>query len=152
MNKTLAISGSAVLVTGLLSGAAVAGGGPTNDTGTTAATATKAAAVGGASAPNARLAAFVNQGGAVNRSKGVAAVTHPSPGLYCIRPSGTLNVNKVVPSVSVDWSTSLGDALMAQWRSSGIGCSAGRIAVLTLDGEDGSFDLSDQVSFTIVVP
>ena len=40
---------------------------------------------------------------------------------------------------------------MAQWRSSGIGCPAGWLSVLTFDGEDGSFDLSDSVSFTLVV-
>jgi hypothetical protein len=52
--------------------------------------------------------------------------------------------------LSIDWSSSLGDALMAQWRSTGIGCPAGQFAVLTFDGEDGSFDLSNSVSFTFM--
>ena len=66
--------------------------------------------------------------------------------------SATFDVNKAVPTLSIDWSTSLGDALMAHWRSAGIGCPAGQFAVLTFDGEDGSFDLSDAVSFTFIVP
>ena len=61
-------------------------------------------------------------------------------------------MSKIVPTLSVDWSSSLGDALMAHYRSTGIGCPTGWIAVLTIDGEDGSFDLSNGVSFTIVVP
>ena len=73
--------------------------------------------------------------------------------MYCVDPSAaTFNVNKAIPLLSIDWSTSLGDALMAQWRSAGIGCAAGEFPVLTFDGEDGSFDLSDAVSFTFVVP
>jgi hypothetical protein len=135
------------LAVSALAGSAIAGG--SNDgTGGVGAT-----AIGGAAAPNARIAAFVQAGGSVVRSKGIAAVTHPSTGLYCLDPSSsTFNVSKIVPSLSVDWSTSLGDALMAHYRSAGVGCPTGWIAVLTMDGEDGSFDPSNGVSFTIVVP
>ena len=143
----LAMSLLGALVAVALAGSAIAAG--SNDNPGTGAP----RAIGGASAPNARIAAFVQAGGAVVRSKGIVSVTHPSTGLYCLDPkSDTLDVNKIVPSLSVDWSTSLGDALMAQWRSAGVGCSAGWIAALTFDGEDGTFDLSDGVSFTIVVP
>jgi hypothetical protein len=77
------------------------------------------------------------------RSKGINGVSHPSTGLYYVDPmSATFNVNKAVPVLSIDWSSSLGDALMAQWRSTGIGCPAGQFAVLTFDGKDGSFDLN----------
>jgi hypothetical protein len=135
------------LAVSVFAGSAI-GGGSNDGTGTVG-----VQAIGGAAAPNARIAAFVQAGGAVVRSKGIAAVTHPSTGLYCLDPSSsTFAVNKIVPSLSVDWSTSLGDALLAQWRSSGVGCPTGWIAVLTMDGEDGSFDISDGVSFTIVVP
>jgi hypothetical protein len=134
------------LVASALAGSAIAGGSNDNP-------GIGVQALGGVSAPNARIAAFVQAGGAVVRSKGIAAVTHPSTGLYCLDPkSDTIDVNRIVPSLSVDWSMSLGDALMAEWRSAGIGCPAGWIAVLTFDGEDGTFDLSDSVSFTIVVP
>ncbi len=148
--KILAVAAAvAVLGVGALAGSAIAGGGPANDS--TSRTTTRA--VGGAEAPNARLSAFVQAGGTVVRSKGVTGVSHPSAGVYCVDPKvATLNVNKAIPSLSVDWSTSLGDALMAQWRSAGIGCPSGQFSILTFDGEDGSFDLSDGVSFTINVP
>ena len=151
MNSKVAAAGlGLVLGAGVLAGSAAAGGGSSNDGATDRAS---HRAIGGAQAPNARIAAFVQAGGAVVRSKGIDAVTHPSAGLYCVDPkSATFDVNKAVPTLSIDWSTSLGDALMAHWRSAGIGCPAGEFAVLTFDGEDGSFDLSDAVSFTFIVP
>ena len=148
MRKMLITAGIVAVVTvSTLAGVAIANG--SNDPGTTGAQ----RAVGGAGAPNARIAAFVQAGGSVVRSKGITGVSHPSAGVYCVDPKDpAFAVNKIVPTLSVDWSTSLGDALMAQWRSAGIGCPSGQIAVLTFDGEDGSFDLSDSVSFTIIVP
>ena len=151
MNKKVAAAGlGLVLGAGVLAGSAAAGGGPSNDGASDRVT---QRAIGGAQAPNSRIAAFVQAGGAVVRSKGIDAVTHPSAGVYCIDPSAsTFNVNRAVPFLSVDWSTSLGDALLAEWRSAGIGCPTGWFAVLTFDGEDGSFDLSNGVSFTFLVP
>jgi len=149
--KALAVAAVAALLgVGALAGSAVAGGESSNDPMSGGAT---ALAVGGAQAPNARIAAFVQSGGTVVRSKGISGVSHPSTGVYCIDPAAsTFNVNKAIPTLSIDWSTSLGDALMAHWRSAGIGCPPGQMAVLTFDGEDGSFDLSDAVSFTFIVP
>lgn len=148
MRKMLIAAGIVAVVTvSTLAGVAIASG--SNDPVDTGAR----RAVGGAGAPNARIAAFVQSGGAVVRSKGITGVSHPSTGVYCVDPKdAAFNVNKIVPTLSVDWSTSLGDALMAAWRSAGVGCPTGEIAVLTFDGEDGSFDLSNNVSFTIVVP
>jgi hypothetical protein len=137
----MAVAFGAGSITGALAG------GTTNDP-----VQPQAAALGGAGAKFARTAAIVAAGGAVQRSKGVTAVTHPSTGLYCVDPSADYDVTKIVPNIGVDWSTSLGDALLAQYRSSGVGCPAGNIAILTMDGEDGSFDLSDSVSFTVTVP
>jgi hypothetical protein len=113
-----------------LTTSAVAGaGGGSNDGGGT--DKVSALAVGGAQAPNSRIAAFVQAGGSVVRSKGIDGVSHPSTGVYCIDPTvATLNVNKAIPALSIDWSSSLGDALMAQWRSTGIGCPSGQFAVL----------------------
>ena len=151
MNKRTLAAATAAIALGCalaLGGAAVALGGDTND---------KAdfpdSAIGGAKVDNLRIGAVVQAGGTVVRSKGITGVSHPSTGLYCVDPAGAaFNVNTAVPTLSVDWSTSLGDALMAHWRSAGIGCPAGQFAILTFDGEDGSFDLSDSVSFTILVP
>ncbi len=147
--KIAAIGLGLTLGIGSLAGSAFAGGGSSNDGGS----GVTVQAIGGAAAPNARIAAFVQAGGAVVRSKGIAAVTHPSTGVYCIDPAAAaFAVNTAVPTLSVDWSTSLGDALMAHWRSAGVGCPAGWFSVLTFDGEDGTFDLSNGVSFTFIVP
>jgi len=115
------------------------------------ATAARPEAIGGASCPNARLCAFAGRG-SIFRTKGVAAITHPSVGLYCVRPSFVLGA--YVPVVSVDWSTSLGDGSLVQWRSSGIGCPTGNIAILTFSNGDSStnFAMSDLVVFTLLVP
>jgi len=152
MSKKMAIAALGVaLGVGAFGGTAVAGGGSSNDPVGSGSASQRA--IGGATAPNARIAVYVQSGGAVVRSKGIAAVTHPSSGLYCIDPrSDTFNVGKAIPVLSIDWSTSLGDALMAHWRSSGSGCPASWFAVLTFSGEDGTFDLSDSASFTFVVP
>jgi hypothetical protein len=152
MNRKMTAAALAVaLGVGAFGGTAVAGGGSSNDP--VGSGSVSARAIGGATAPNARIAAVVRSGGAVVRSKGIAAVTHPSAGLYCIDPtSTTFNVGTAVPVLSVDWSTSVGDALMAHWRSSLVGCPTGWFAVLTFVGEDGTFDQSDGVSFTFVVP
>jgi hypothetical protein len=145
--KIAAVGLGLTLGIGVFAGSAVAGRDSNDGASGTA------QAIGGAVAPNARIAAFVQAGGAVVRSKGIAAVTHPSAGAYCIDPTAsTFDVTKAIPTLSVDWSTSLGDALLAEWRSSGIGCPAGWFSVLTFDGEDGTFDLSDSVSFTFYVP
>jgi len=111
-------------------------------------------AIGGAQAPNARIAALVVAGGTVRRSKGILGVTHPSAGQYCIDPTNSLfDVNKAIPVVSVDWSSSSGpNGEMAQWRSSGVGCPLGQIAVLTFELAAGIFSLSDNVGFSIIVP
>lgn len=148
---TVALAMVGALGASAAGGMAFAGAGETNDVAAPA----RAAALGGVKAPNARLAVVVLPDGSVLRSKGVASVGHPSPGVYCIKPqAGTkINVNNIVPSVSVEWSNSSGDALMAQWRSSGGGCpTPGRINIVTFNGEDGSFDADDTVAFTVVVP
>jgi hypothetical protein len=152
MSKKMTVAALTVaLGVGAFGGTAVADGGSSNDPARSGSV--SLLATGGVTAPNARIAAVVQSGGAVVRSKGIAAVTHPSTGLYCIDPApSTFDVGRAVPVLSVDWSTSLGDALMAQWRSTGVGCPSGWFAVLTFDGEDGSFDLSDGVSFTLLVP
>jgi hypothetical protein len=108
-------------------------------------------AIGGASCPNARLCAFAGRG-SIFRTKGVAAITHPSVGLYCVRPS--VRLGAYVPVVSVDWSTSLGDGSLVQWRSSGIGCPTGNVTIMTFSNGDSStdFTLSDLVVFTLLVP
>jgi hypothetical protein len=113
-------------------------------------------ALGGVSAPYARLAAVIDQGGGVVRSKGVAQVTRPGTGRYCIRPaaSANINVNTIVPSVTVDWSNSSYNEVLAQYRSAGAGCPGGTIAIVTFADVnlDGRYSPSNEVAYTIVVP
>lgn len=112
-------------------------------------------AIGGA-ASNARLAAIIDAGGSVVRSKGVQSVTHPYVGAYCIRPSSTSGVNagNIVPSVSVDYDGSAFNEAMAQYSDAGADCPLGTIEVLTFgDGDHNAvYADSDGVGFTIVVP
>jgi hypothetical protein len=149
MRRLLIVTALVSVVAGVLgaSGATSALAGRTSNDGSA-----PVQAIGGASSKYARAVALVAAGGSVIRSQGVAAVTHPSIGLYCIDPKDDYDVTRVVPNVTVDWSTSFGDALLAQYRSSGVGCPAGNIAVLTMSGEDGTFDPSNDVSFTVTVP
>lgn len=106
-------------------------------------------ALGGATCGKARLCAFIGQGGTVFRSKNVALVTNPSTGVYCITPfAGVLNVAAIVPSVTVEWGTSLGNDLLAFWRDGVFSCPFGSIEVRTYN-LTGS--LNPRVSFTIVV-
>ncbi len=111
-------------------------------------------AIGGASS-TARLAALIDQGGFVIRSKGLFSVSHPGPGRYCIRPRSDsgINVDQIVPTLSVDYSNSSVVESMVQYRSSGDGCPLGTIAVLTFAdiNLDARYSISDTVAFTIVV-
>lgn len=111
-------------------------------------------ALGGTNATYARIAALINPNGSVVRSKGVAAVTHPRTGEYCIKPNFAVSVPRLVPSVSVDWSNSIGNGNFVQYRSSGIGCPAGYIDVLTFsfNPANGTFAQANNTAFTIVVP
>ena len=135
---------------GMAGGAAIAGGGDTND-GPGQASVSR---IGGAQAPYARLAVVVNQNGSVLRSKGVRAVTNPDPGIYCIRParSARIKFGRYVPSVSVEWGNSAGDGLLAQWHATASHCPAKRIEVHTYNGDDGTWDPDGNVAFTVVVP
>jgi hypothetical protein len=115
-------------------------------------------AIGGADAPSVRLAGLIkvniNRSVSVFRSKGIAGVTSPEVGLVCIQPSSTLNVSQIVPVTSIDFSKSavLGHNFV-EYRSAGVGCPAGNIAVKTfvLDPNVNKRP-DDGVAFTIVVP
>jgi hypothetical protein len=99
----------------------------------------------------ARLAALIGPNGQLIRSKNVATVTNPSIGITCIRPTPGMgiNVNRIVPSVTVEFSFSDGTDVLAFYNSPEFtDCPSGQIEVLTFDF-DGN--LSDRVAFTIVV-
>jgi hypothetical protein len=114
-------------------------------------------ASGGAGCKNARLCALVGHAAApsdptIIRGKSVAAVSHPSTGVYCITPvAGLLNVQKIVPTVTVDWLDSSGGDLLAFYSPAlgGLGgCPLTAIVVLTYDLQQNR---SDRVAFAVVV-
>jgi hypothetical protein len=151
MRRSVAVLAvTACVGVGAAGGAAIASGGSSND----GPGAASAKAVGKAQAPYARLAVVVDRDGSVLRSKGVKAVGNPAPGIYCIRParSAKIKFKKYVPSVSVEWGNSSGDALLAQWHASASHCASKRIEVHTYNGDDGSWDPEGNVAFTVVVP
>ena len=104
---------------------------------------------------SAKLAAFIAPDGEVIRAKGVADVTNPGVGIYCIKPSAKMDLTTVIPIVSVEWGFSIGSALLAfyfdytQFVSGD--CPAGYLEVRTYDFVSGTPVLSDTVAFTIHV-
>ncbi|WP_329075032.1 hypothetical protein [Streptomyces niveus] len=50
-----------------------------------------------ADTPHAQAAAWVNADGTVNHSRGIAQVTRPSTGRYCVTLSDVKNINAVIP-------------------------------------------------------
>ena len=85
-------------------------------------------------------------------AKGVANVTNPDVGIYCIQPSSkAINIDKIVPVVSVEWGYSAGDALLAFYEYGTYDCPAGYIEVRTYNFGTGTPVLADTVAFTIIV-
>lgn len=115
-----------------------------------------AAAIGGGQAPNARLAALIDAGGAPIRTKGVASVTRIAVGVYCIqpRPDSGISVANAIIVASPDYFYSELNEITVQWASRSSGCPSGRLGVYTFADADrnGTYTFSDQVAFSIIVP
>lgn len=109
-----------------------------------------------ATAPFARLAAFIRPGGRVVRQVGVQSVTNPEVGVYCIRPTAASGVNPgdSIVMVTPEFRFSAINEVKVQWMSERHGCGANRIAVITLADfdADGFYGFSDDVAFAIYVP
>jgi hypothetical protein len=82
------------------------------------------------------------------RSKGFTSFTNAVIGTYCLVPSGAVNLAVAPPVVTVDFSGSSA-VTHAQWRSSGIGCSTGELAVYLFNSSTGA---STNGAFTVFVP
>ena len=106
--------------------------------------------LGGVSAPDARLAALVAFDGSVVRSKGVASVTHPQTGVFCVQPSFSVNVDTVIPALTPEWIHSPNASVSVQYQSAPLVCP-GAIAVFTLTDNGLGWVFADE-AFTIVVP
>ncbi len=119
-------------------------------------------ALGGAIAPNARLVALVDAGGAPVRTKAVASISRIDTGVYCIRPAAAANIDvtRIVPSVSVEYFYSNPslisgfNEMTVQWASRSSGCPSGAIGVYTFADRnlDGHYSFSNEVAFSLVVP
>jgi hypothetical protein len=113
-------------------------------------------ALGGLSAPNARLAGLIDAGGAPIRTKAITSITRIDTGVYCIRPATStgVNVNTAVVTLTPEYFYSLLNEVKVQWAAQESGCPAGQIGVYTLadPNRDGRYTFSNNVGFSIVVP
>jgi hypothetical protein len=109
-----------------------------------------------AQAPNARLVALVAANGKIIQSKGVDTITRINTGVYCVKPNASsgIDVSNSVAIVTVEWSYSKFNEVMAQWARSGSGCGSGRFGVVTLSdfNLNARYSRSNDAAFTIVVP
>ena len=110
-----------------------------------------------AEAPNARLAALVSGGASagsftVRRQVGVAQITNPQAGVYCVKPAAGTGVKpaKAVPIVGTEYANTSGFDSFAMWNSARPSCPTGNIEVDTFDSSAEA--RVNPVSFTIVVP
>ncbi len=82
--------------------------------------------------------------------KGVAAVSNPSTGIYCVTTTVPLPAG-ALPVVTVEWGNSVGNSLLAYWVDSVFDCPAGQIDIRTYDFSSGAPVLSHNVAFTVFV-
>ena len=110
-------------------------------------------------APYAQAQALV-QFASLTGSKGFSKFTHPITGVYCLTTAPGVQL-KTAPLVSIEWGSSLGVVLFAQWNAANSTCGAGAnvVEVRTYKGDTGGVGssyqipvLSDQVAFVVLVP
>jgi len=125
-------------------------------------------ALGGASAPTARMSIIVNGNAyvagppadfGITRSAGVAAVTNPEAGTFCIRPTAAAvpanQVGKLIPSVTVTFNGTDEYMAFAQYVTPRPpACPLGSIAVYTFTADDTGVVTApnNDVAFSVVVP
>lgn len=111
----------------------------------------KAAVV--AVAPNARVAALIGQSGVLLMNKGLAKVTHPGTGEYCLKPVTTVKAaGRSVPSLDIEFGYSSGSDFMLAWAWRSGNCPSGTWDILTYSRNLGTLIPSDDVAFSIIVP
>jgi hypothetical protein len=119
-------------------------------------------------AGGARAWGLVSGSGTLLRSKNVAAVTHPTDGVYCIDPGSGINPNTSIMVAGEDIDSGLGgdpaDQLPhAEWDSSRTSCPVGAMEVETflgvgIPGTGGDTDFGGfsvlliDSPFTFVIP
>jgi hypothetical protein len=100
---------------------------------------------------NARLAGEISKDGFILRGKGIASVTHPTTGTYCIRPSlTTLDIHRIVPVLTFDFDSSNDFDVFVTWSPVGFFCG-GAIEVDTYQSDAGAGHVTADEGFTILV-
>jgi len=89
--------------------------------------------------------------GAALLSVGIAGVTNPGTGIFCVAPKKAIYA-KNVPSVAVEWGSSLGSSIEAFYEQGGSDCPAGNIEVRTFDFSSGTATASQNVAFSVSAP
>jgi hypothetical protein len=99
----------------------------------------------------AKVAAFVSENVGIVRSVHVKSVTRPQTGVFCVKPSVSLVLSAIYPVVTVEWSQSSGNALVAYVDEDAENCSSGEIEVRTFNLKSGSPVASNNVGFFLFV-
>jgi len=137
VKKVVAAMTAFVLVAAVFAGAVLAAGAVT------------------AQAPNSRLALVIDGGDSVGsfeilRKKGVASVTNPLSGVYCVKPSSsTMALGKIVPVVGLDVSGTPNPDTVVAWSRLLANCPNGTIEIDAYS--TGSWVHRNNVGFTLTV-
>lgn len=86
---------------------------------------------------------------------GFIAVSRPvgvPVGVYCLTPASGVNVLNASPIASVEWDTSFGFDLLVEPLTEVFECPEGTLEVRTYDFEGGPVELSNDVSFSVLLP
>lgn len=153
MKRIALLAVVACLAAALGAGVASATVGGTRDPAPEAAPSTEGVTLG--DAPTTRVAAYVDGTGpgtySVPRVRGVAVVTNPQDGTFCIKANVPgFRPRHVFPVVTVDYSQSEVNGTTAQWRSGRPFCPAGTIEIVTYDVTTGV--MNNTTAFTVVIP
>ncbi|MEV4558265.1 hypothetical protein AB0K51_14915 [Kitasatospora sp. NPDC049285] len=99
-------------------------------------------------APYAQAAAVVNSDGSINRSKGIAGVTKPAVGRYCVElEDKALDVTRLVPVATLQYTSFEYGIRISMWPDPVCGTRSDTFLVIT--GKPGVWE--DQ-AFSIVIP
>ena len=112
--------------------------------------------------PYAQAIALV-QDATLKGRKGISSLTNPTTGVYCLKLATGIQFANTAPVVSIEWGTSLGVVLFAQWDQANSTCGGGAtsnvIEVRTYKGDTAGVGspirfpvLSNEVSFVVLVP
>lgn len=127
--RALTVGSAVFLATGVLGGTAAHAG------------------ADGVHAPYAQAAAVVNADGTVVRSQGVAEVTKPGVGTYCVRLDGEKDVNTLVPTATLSGRAEWGAQVYVETTPvANCGNASDVVGVLT-----GTANGSSDQPFTIVL-